>query len=176
MKEDDGDKVLIGKKLRSTTGNVLMRIFRGHLEENLCHVEEILKDSIWEKQHSCIRVVYNKYLNSTTSNLKTMQLYPMEVPRRKETNAYREDFIVEGDLENILRQLLLTYIMYEVELACISGYAAENVMRQNTTQESMEKIEEREEEQLMADRREKREKEFNKVIESYTKKRSKEGQ
>ena len=66
--------------------------------------------------------------------------------------------------------------MYEVELACISGYAAENVMRQNTTQESMEKIEEREEEQLMADRREKREKEFNKVIESYTKKRSKEGQ
>ena len=176
MKEDDGDKVLIGKKLRSTTGNVLMRIFRGHLEENLCHVEEILKDSIWEKQHSCIRVVYNKYLNSTTSNLKTMQLYPMEVPRRKETNAYREDFIVEGDLENILRQLLLTYVMYEVELACISGYAAENVMRQNTTQESMEKIEEREEEQLMADRREKREKEFNKVIESYTKKRSKEGQ
>ena len=174
MKEDTGDKVLIGKKIRGRSGNTIMKIHRGHMEENLCHVEEILRDSIWEKQHSSIRVVYNKYLNSTTSRLETLQLYPMEVPRKENQDAYKEDYVVEGDLSEILRQLLLTYIMYEVELACISGYAAENVMRQTTTQESLDKIEEREEIQLMARRKEKRTKEFNKVIESYSKMRRRE--
>lgn len=175
MEADGGDKVLIGKKIRTRTGNVVMRIHRGHLQENMYHVEEILKDSLWEKKHSSIRVVYNKYLNSTTSRLETLQLYPMEVPRKEDPAAYREDYVVEGDLENILKQLLLTYIIYEIELACISGFAAENVMRQTTTQESMDKIEEREEERLMAERKERREKEFNKVIESYTKMRSGKG-
>ncbi|MBS6396015.1 MAG: F0F1 ATP synthase subunit gamma [Clostridiales bacterium] len=172
MNEDDGDKVLIGKKMRCHTGSTVMRIHRGHIRENLYHVEEILKDSLWEKQHSSIRIVYNRYINSTTSRLETMQLYPMEVPRREDAAAYRQDYVVEGDLSEILRQLLLTYIMYEIELACISGYAAENVMRQTTTQESLDKIEEREAQRLMEERKDRREKEFSKVIESFSKMRN----
>ena len=172
MEADGGDKVLIGKKIRTRAGNVVMRIHRGHLQENMYHVEEILKDSLWEKKHSSIRVVYNKYLNSTTSRLETLQLYPMEVPRKEDPAAYREDYVVEGDLENILKQLLLTYIIYEIELACISGFAAENVMRQTTTQESLEKIEERDAQRLMEERKARREKEFGKVIESFSKMRN----
>lgn len=172
MQEDEGDKVLIGKKMRTHTGSVIMRIHRGHMQENLYHVEEILKDSLWEKKHSSIRIVYNRYINSTTSRLETMQLYPMEVPRREDAAAYRQDYVVEGDLSEILRQLLLTYILYEIELACISGFAAENVMRQTTTQESLEKIEERDAQRLMEERKARREKEFGKVIESFSKMRN----
>ena len=172
MQEDTGDKVLIGKKMRCHTGNVIMRIHRGHLQENLYHVEEILKDSLWEKQHSSIRIVYNRYLNSTTSRLESIQLYPMEVPRQADATVYRQDYVVEGDLSEILKQLLLTYIMYEIELACISGYAAENVMRQTMTQESLDKIEERDAQRLMEERKSRREKEFSKVIESYSKMRN----
>jgi hypothetical protein len=43
-------------------------------------------------------------------------------------------------------------------------------MRQNTTSESLKKIEEREEEELMEERREKRSKEFSRVIENYQRK------
>ena len=54
----------------------------------------------------------------------------------------------------------------------VSGRAAENVLRQNTTTESLKKIDEIEEEKVRADRREKNNKEFEKIIDNYVKNRA----
>ena len=132
-------------------------------------VEELLREAVVDGKYSSIHVVYHWYINTTASEMEQMQLYPMDVPRRQEKGFYKDDFVIEGDLSHMLQELLLTYIIYELELASISGYATENILRQNTTQESLDKIAEMEEEQLMAERREKREQEFKKVIESYSK-------
>ena len=47
-----------------------------------------------------------------------------------------------------------------------------NVLRQNTTTESLKKIDEIEEEKVRADRREKNNKEFEKIIDNYVKNRA----
>lgn len=170
--EDAGEKIVIGKKLRMPKEGLLLRMEKDMFEEQIPRIEELIRRAIEERANSSIHVVYHRYINSTTSQLERRQLYPMEVPAQKERGHYKEDFLIEGNLSEILRGIVLTYVLYEVELANISGFAAENVMRQNTTQESLKKIEEREEEQLMAERREHRSEEFKKVIENYSKKRS----
>ena len=69
-----------------------------------------------------------------------------------------------------MTNLLTTYLTYQLKIMRSSGYASENILRQNTTNESLKKIDEREAELLMEERREKRAEEFAKVIENYQKK------
>ncbi|MCD8077292.1 MAG: F0F1 ATP synthase subunit gamma [Lachnospiraceae bacterium] len=173
MLEDEGEKVVIGKKLRTPRSGVALRFSKDDFENRLPQMEELIRRGIEEREYSSIHVVYHRYINSTTSELENRKIFPIEVPANEDRSRYREDFLIEGDLSEILRGIVLTYVLYEIELANISGFASENVMRQNTTQESLKKIEEREEEQLMRDRRERRSQEFRKVIENYTKKTGK---
>ena len=85
-------------------------------------------------------------------------------------DSYKDDFMIDGDIESLLTDLLATYLIYQIQIIRTSGYASENILRQNTTSESLKKIEEREEEQRMEERRERRAEEFSKVIENYQKK------
>ncbi|MCD8333291.1 MAG: F0F1 ATP synthase subunit gamma [Clostridiales bacterium] len=173
MMEDGGEKVVIGKKLRTPKSGLVLRMDKDSFEDNLPQLEELVRRGIEERAYSSLHIVYHRYINSTTSELENRQIYPIDVPANEDRGRYREDFLIEGDLSEILRGIVLTYVLYEIELANISGFASENVMRQNTTQESLKKIDEREEEQLMRDRRERRSEEFRKVIENYTKKAGK---
>lgn len=168
--EDEGEKVLIGKKLRNPKDGLRLRIQKDTFEDQIPAIEELIRAAIEDRRNSSISIVFHRYINSTTSELIKRRLYPMDVPARKDRGYYKEDFLIEGNLSEILRGILLTYVLYEVELSNISGFASENVMRQNTTQESLKKIEEREEEQLMVERRIRRGEEFKKVIENYSKK------
>lgn len=78
--------------------------------------------------------------------------------------------MIGGDVETMMTNLLTTYLTYQLKIMRSSGYASENILRQNTTNESLKKIDEREAELLMEERREKRAEEFAKVIENYQKK------
>lgn len=175
MREDTGDMVVIGKKLRNPGEAAVLRMHREEVDTRIPEIEALIHEAISGKGYSSVNVVYHRYINSTTSQLENKQLYPFEIPAHKEPGYYKEDFQIEGDLSQILEGILLTYVLYQIELACISGYASENIMRQNTTQESLEKIGEREEEQLMKERRERRSQEFKKVIENYSKKKGSRG-
>ena len=57
---------------------------------------------------------------------------------------------------------------YEIQIAEASSYAAENVMRQLVTKESLDKIEKIEEEKNNQIRKEKKSKSFKKIIENST--------
>lgn len=65
--------------------------------------------------------------------------------------------------------MVSAYINFEIMITVINSYASENVMRQNSTSESLKKIDEIEEEKLLEQRKAKSEKEFQKVIENYSK-------
>ena len=54
-------------------------------------------------------------------------------------------------------------------LAVVNSRAAENILRQNATTESLKKIDEIEEENVMEERREKRNVEFQKVVDTFIK-------
>lgn len=170
-----GDKILIGKKLKRSVEDVLLRIDQDEFEERIAEVEAILRESIRKKKHSSIHVVYNRYVNSTEICLESRQIYPFEMKAEADPANYRDDFLIDGDVEDLLTELATTYLAYEIRITGFSGYASENIMRQNTTSESLKKIEEREEEALMEERRERRQQEFSKTIENFSKMKVKNG-
>ena len=63
-KNPAGDKILIGKKLKRSVEDVLLRIDQDEFEKRIAEVEAILRESIRKKKHSSIHVVYNRYVNS----------------------------------------------------------------------------------------------------------------
>ena len=87
----------------------------------------------------------------------------------KSDRTYQEDFAYEGEIEPLLTNLIILYMQYELVIAGEVSSAALNITRQNTTTESLKKIDEREESRQMLERRQEREKEFGKVLDNYTK-------
>ena len=174
-KNPAGDKILIGKKLKRSVEDVLLRIDQDEFEKRIAEVEAILRESIRKKKNSSIHVVYNRYVNSTEICLESRQIYPFEMKAEADPANYRDDFLIDGDVEDLLTELATTYLAYEIRITGFSGYASENIMRQNTTSESLKKIEEREEEALMEERRERRQQEFSKTIENFSKMKVKNG-
>lgn len=174
-RDQDGDKILIGRKLKKQADHVLLRMERAEFEEKIDQVEKILRDSIIHKRHSAIHIVFNRYINSTQITLDTEQIYPFVMEPGADKSNYRDDFLIDGDVEDLLIELVTTYLSYQIRITGYSGYAAENIMRQNTTSESLKKIEERENEALMEARRERRQEEFSKTIESFSKMKTRNG-
>lgn len=162
------EKIVIGKKLHvPEEARVLVRMQRKEFDEDPGSVNTLLEEAIKSRKCSRIMLTYNHYENTSTIFLKRIQIYPLQ-PRESET--YTEDFAVEGNINELYIDLLCSYVNYELRLSAINSSAAENVLRQNTTTESLKKIDEIEEEKLMLERREKREKEFSKVIDTFVKK------
>jgi F0F1-type ATP synthase gamma subunit len=169
-RDKDHEKILIGKKLTRHTDHVLLRIQQDEMDERVTEIEEVLKNSILKRQHSKIEIVFVRYVNASENRKDRMQIFPMEIPMDADPDDYKDDFMIEDDVETLMTNMLISWLVYQIRIMRTSGYAAENILRQNTTNESLKKIEEREEEQLMEERREKRAKEFSKIIENYQKK------
>ncbi len=169
-KNPDGDKILIGKKLRRNADHVLLRMDQDELEDRVREVEEILKTSIIRRQHSAIDVVFVRYINAAESVKDVHRIFPIQISKDADPDDYKDDFLIDGDVEDLIMDLTATYLIYQIQIVRTSGYASENILRQNTTRESLKKIEEIEEEQLMEERREKRAQEFSKVIENFQRK------
>ena len=74
---------------------------------------------------------------------------------------------MESDNDNLLESIILQYLEYELEIVWINAFASENITRQSTTQDSLKKIEEIEEEELRVERKEQKMKSFRKVLDSF---------
>ena len=168
-RDTESQKIVIGKKLHVPEGTeVLLRMYRKELPEAFGQLEEVLTAAIKSRFCRKILLTYNHYENTSTIYLKKVQIYPV---KPAEGEAYIEDFAVEGNINDLYEDMLSAYVNYGMLLAAVISSAAENVLRQNATTESLKKIDELEEEKLMQSRREKRDKEFRKVIDSFVKKR-----
>ena len=168
--DEDGHKIVIGRKIRPNKDdeNVLLVMSREEFNEDNSKVMDILKDAFLNKKYSKINLIYNHYYNSSELEFLKKPLFPM--PKHLHSDSdYQEDFAYEGDIETILTQLVLLYLQYELEIAFEVSSAALNITRQNSTTESLKKIEEREESIWMKQVRQEREKEFGKVLDNYTK-------
>jgi F0F1-type ATP synthase gamma subunit len=171
MREDEeGERIIIGKKLRRPEAGTLLAINRDELDERYDLVEELLKDSVYGLKHSSITVVYNHYYYSGRINLRRKKIYPIVLAAEAE-NLYTEDFSLEGDVNDLLASLSAAYLSYELKIASTNSFAAENIMRHNATTESLKKIDEKIAEDLRVANKKKKQASFVKVLDSYTKKR-----
>lgn len=173
LKDSPGSfKILIGRKLSGQrVQGVDLAVTAAQLEEQLPQIRNYLEQKIRNRECSAINIIYNHYENTTTIYSQTIQVFPI-YRKREGKKAYREDFAIEGDINSLMMRMISSYVYYEFLLAVVNSRAAENVLRQNTTTESLKKIDELEAERLIAERREKRSREFQKVVDNYVKKQT----
>ncbi len=169
-RDDNSDKILIGKKIRTNHKGVLVKIAREDFVKRYEDIEKILENSIRERENSQINLIYNHFNNTSDIELKTKKIFPFDIGANGK-GKYKEDYYVEGDANTILINLVTSYLNYEVKIADVNSFASENIMRQNSTSESLKKIDEIEAEEKVIRRRVKMKKEFDRVIESYIKKK-----
>jgi ATP synthase F1 gamma subunit len=171
LEEDDtAQNILIGKKIHDSSQKTIMKIAREEFTNRYSEIETILEKSIRDREHSEINLIYNHFNNTSNIEIRKKRIFPFAIMEEK--GKYKEDYYVEGDANTILINLVTSYLNYEVKIAEVNSYASENIMRQNSTSESLKKIDEKELEDFMEERKEKTQKEFAKVIDSYIKMKS----
>lgn len=170
-KDTEGVQILIGRKL--TVYHQEHLLFKQDCEafrQDMSQVQRAVVKGIRERQYSGIRILYNHYVNTTQVDLRNKQLYPVSREGYgRHADGHTDDFVVEGDLERMLHNLVISYVNYEIMLADVFSKAGENLMRQNATSESLKRIDEMEEEKKRLEIRAGREKEFARVIDSFVK-------
>jgi F0F1-type ATP synthase gamma subunit len=167
--DDDAEKIIVGKKLKRTAPNTKLVLTRDGFDDAYDEVQAILEDSLSEMKHSSINVVYNHYYYSGRIGFRRKKIFPIVLSGEAE-NYYTEDFSVEGNSEELLRALCASFVGYELKIAATNSFAAENIMRQNATTESLKKIDEREAEENMLESKHKKQVSFRRVLDSFVKK------
>lgn len=173
--EENADKIIIGKKILGKKDMALLAFKKEDYSQNKNKLEDILYDSIINKKNSSINLIYNHYYNVSKIDLVEKRILPLE-KIEKQGKTYYEDFTVEGDINEILTNVIVLYLSYEIRVAIENSYASENVARQKLTTESLKKIDEIEEENTRKERKQRNQKAFKKVTENFIKLRSREGE
>lgn len=168
--DENARKIIIGKKIHAKPEDdkVIMTMSREQFTGDMESVFEIVEEAFVERSYSKINLIYNHYYSASEVEFTIKQLYPLKQHLRSE-NTYNEDFTYEGEIETLLSRLIILYMRYEIIIADEVSNAAVNITRQNTTQESLKKIDEREEMRAMLELKENREREFGKVLDNYNK-------
>lgn len=170
IKEDyDCDKIIIGKKIKSKKDEVLLSIDKDIYNDNIANIENILYHGIMDGEYKEINIVYNHYYNISKSEFIRKKVIPLEKAETLKGEEYKDDFAVEGDISDILVNLIVLYIMCELKVAIENSYASENVMRQSITRESLKKIDNLETERSRTIRKETKSKNFKRSLENVIK-------
>ena len=162
----ENDKIIIGKKLTTNVNNIIKSLDKESFQEKSSEINDYILDSLINFKYSSIKVIYNHYYNVNKLGLVEKVIFPIEPLKEEKEKKYDEDFVIEGDINDILLNLISLYVNYEIKIAEASSWAAENVMRQTVTKESLDKIEKIEEEQENLIRKEKKSKSFKRIIEN----------
>lgn len=175
-KDENCKKVLIGRKLRGEN-QVVLSFNQEQLLKEKGQLKELFTDIVYKLSYSEVNVVYNHYYNISNIQFEKKKIFPLEKSKKREkknmnygmVGVYEADYYVEGNVNQLLRELVVSYLQYELKIAAVNAYASENIMRRSATDESLKKIEENEERKRNNERRAKVAKAFSKVIESYVK-------
>ena len=173
-KEDlESEKIVIGKKILNGKKNVLLALTKEEYLNNTNKIEAIIHDKVVNAEVSEINLIYNHYYNISRIELVKKKILPLDDTIEKK--GHKEDFVIEGDINKILLNIIVLYLTYEIRIATENSYASENVARQMLTKESLKKIDEIEEENVRTERKARNAKSFKKVIENFIKLKDKEG-
>lgn len=147
-----------------------MFLTQEQFEHDVDSVKQYLERAVRERCWSAVELVYNHYYNMSSIKQVVRRIYPMEQPPKESESG--ADFVIEGDVDSMISDMTVSYLAYELKIAAASAYAAENIMRQNATSESLKKLDEIEEEETRQIRKAKNTASFRKTIDSYVKQKS----
>lgn len=164
--EDKGViKIVVGEKIFMNKDDVALNIAKEDFYNDFKKVEDIIKPLLINRRIKEINAIFNRYYNVNNIKLEKKKLFPLEFDDSKNT----EDFVIETDASSMFEDLLLLYIECELQIIESNSWAAENIMRQNLTSESLKKIDEIEEEKQKQVRKEKKYQALKKQMANYRK-------
>ncbi len=164
-------QIVIGRKIKPADDEQLLLFqTREEYDKDNSKVMKLLEEAIRELKYSKISIIYNHYYNSSQVELNNKQIFP--IVREDTHDDYHEDFSYEGNIDDLLTNMVVLYMKYSMEIAAAASYASENIQRQNVTTESLNKLDERDEIKAMEQRRKNKDKQFAKVLDNYTKTRA----
>ena len=168
---DREHKIIIGRKIHAydATDNVELVITKEDFFHKFVDVEKIIYDAIINRKYREINVIYNHYHNVNNLEFTKKKLFPVDYDEERDNETFDEDFAMETELTPMLNNLIALFICYELKICEMNSYAAENVIRQQLTNQSLKKIDELEEEKFKEERKWKKQKDFQKIIENYRK-------
>ncbi len=171
QKDTTGEQIVVGKKLRRG-GEVSLVLNREEVDDRFPELRSYLERAVRERCWSAVEIVYNHYYNVSSVKQEVKRIYPREIKRSQTLANEWDDFEIECDADKLLQDMMLSCMVYELRIAIASAYAAENIMRQNATSDSLKKLEEKEDEDLRQARKEKSQQSFRKTIDSFVKQKS----
>lgn len=164
--EDKGViKIVVGEKIFMNKDDVALNIAKEDFYNDFKKIEDIIKPLLINRRIKEINAIFNRYYNVNNIKLEKKKLFPLEFDDSKNT----EDFVIETDASSMFEDLLLFYIECELQIIEHNSWAAENIMRQNLTSESLKKIDEIKEEKQKQVRKEKKYQAFKKQMANYRK-------
>lgn len=176
--EQKNDKIIVGRKIDFPTENVVLHIEKEKFIEYTDDIFNVVLEGIINKRYSKINIIYIHYYNLNKQKIVKRQILPfdfngdiLDEEEKREINKL-DDFVVEGDLSLILLNLISLYVSNEIKIAEAWSWASENVERQLFTNESLKKIDEREEERVKVERKARHAKEFKQIVEKNNKRKN----
>ena len=165
-------KVRMGKMLQQTRDLRVFPMTQEEYRENFGVLRTHLERAVRQRPWSAVELVYNHYYNVTSVKQEIKRIYPLAEPEEVVDAHAWDDFEIEGDAQELLEDMMISCLIYEVRIAAASAYAAENIMRQNATSESLKKLDEMESEATRVERKKKNQAAFRKTIDSFIKQKS----
>jgi len=172
IKKDDSknDKIIIGKKIKTKAENVLIYIDKEDFLKEDIKIYDLVLQGVLNREYSKINIIYIHYYNLNNQGLLKRTILPidfnsLETNKDKLKSDINVDYVVEGNLELIIWSLISIYVSTEIKISEAWSWASENVKRQAFTNESLNKIEEREIESKKIERKEKKIKIFKDLVE-----------
>ena len=111
--DSNADKIVIGKKIikRVQSNDVILSMTKKEYGENTDKVESILLDGLQKKKYSKVNLIYNHYYNISRIEFVKKQLLPLDAKLfEKNGTKHTEDFVVEGNLNDILLNIITLYL------------------------------------------------------------------
>ena len=166
--DKDSYKIIIGKKIFGAIANddkVLFKCEKEEFQDNILKIENIVKDYILKKEVKEMNIIYNHYQSVSSIVYETKKVFPVvELDEEIDKKVLNTDFLIEANIDDIVSSIIVLYIFYNIKILERNSYAAENVMRERITRESIKKIDEIETEREIMGRIEEKEKNFKRQI------------
>ena len=174
--DDRNDKIIIGKKIRLTVDNEILFISNEDFENRFDEIFNIVLDGLLDYRYSKVNLIYTHYYNISRQEIVKRTILPFDYggdvldEEDKKEISKLDDFVVEGDLNYIIWNLISIYITMEIRIAKAWSYATENVQRQTFTDNSLNKIEDREEQKRKEELKAKKAEAFKTIVEMNNRK------
>ena len=153
-----------------------MFIANEEFDDKFDDIFDLVLDGLLSYKYSKINLIYTHYYNISRQEMVKRTILPfdygtdiLDEEDKREINKL-DDFVVEGDLNFIIWSLISIYITMEIKIAKAWSYATENVQRQSFTDNSLKKIDEREEEKHKKQLKEKKAESFKTIVEMNNRK------